>query len=369
MKRDHIKIIFLLLFLQLQLLASTYEWRAEVNKKSAFINEAIYLKYSCEFSDRGELYVIDFNPMAENESVTIRLLSETTKIVNSKRINSYEFVAFVHKFGEMIFEFDTVMKKTNQDSIENTVFGRDNEEYEEFTKRFMKQEALHVEVKSTTDKIVGKLNIDIKSSEKKIKAYEPYQIEIILEGVANFHDIEPLKFNLEGVKVFSSKPNENIKLTKDGYVGSWRQKVAFVSGEDFEIPEFNFSYFDLAKASKVEHTFKKSKVSVAKGYIKEELLDEDESFSFNYDYLYYLLSFIAGFLISKVKIKPQKKMNSKEKIFREKIESLSSLDDVIFTLVLEDAKKYRDIVKKIETKELTSLKEVKRLITDSIVFN
>ena len=47
-----------------------------------------------------------------------------------------------------------------------------------------------------------------------------------------------------------------------------------------------------------------------------------------------------------------------------KDEILNSLDEIIFTLILKDTEKYRDIVERIENRELTSFKEVKRLITD-----
>ena len=54
--------IFLALFilLHVELFATTYEWSATTNKKSAYVGEAIYLKYTCTYSDRAELYTIDF---------------------------------------------------------------------------------------------------------------------------------------------------------------------------------------------------------------------------------------------------------------------------------------------------------------------
>jgi len=126
----NISIIFILFF-NLSLFASSYEWSATANKKSAFVNEAILLKYMCKFSDRSELYTIDFNPVVENENYTIKPLSEQEQIVDGKRVNTFEYIAYVKRSGKMTFDFDMVMKKTNEDSIENTVLGRDNEQYEE----------------------------------------------------------------------------------------------------------------------------------------------------------------------------------------------------------------------------------------------
>ncbi len=364
MRRDLIKIVLLFLFLQLQLFASTYEWSVYSDKTTAYTNEAIYLKYSCSFSDRGELYVIDFNPTLKNENATVTLLSETTKFINSKRVNVYEFVAFVHKEGVHKFEFEMVMKKTNQDSIENTVMGRDNGEYEEFTKRYLRQEAVVVDVKKSASSTVGELRVKIDAATKELKAYEPYHLEITLDGIANFGDIAPLAFDVEGVKIFSSAPTQNIKLTKEGYVGSWSQKFAFVGAKDFVVPSFTFSYFDLKTESVKARVFEAQKVSVEEAYSKEELLDEDESFSFDYSYLYCVLSFIAGFLVSKVRFKKEAKVSSKEKEFLNKIQKAKTMDEILFALILKDAKGYGDVIAKIESKEITTLGEVKKLIND-----
>ncbi len=77
-------IIFLLLFSS-NVFASTYAWSASVDKKSAYVNEAIFLKYMCSFSDRSELYSIDFNPVGEHENYTIKPLREQESIVDGKR--------------------------------------------------------------------------------------------------------------------------------------------------------------------------------------------------------------------------------------------------------------------------------------------
>ena len=46
------------------------------------------------------------------------------------------------------------MKKTTQDSIDNTVLGRDNVENEEFTNIVIHQKALHVNIEKTTSELV-----------------------------------------------------------------------------------------------------------------------------------------------------------------------------------------------------------------------
>ena len=209
----NISIIFLLLF-SMNLFASTYEWSATANKKSAFVNEAILLKYICKFNDRSELYTIDFNPVVENENYVIKPLSEQEQIVNGKRVNTFEYIAYVKRSGKMTFNFDMVMRKTNEDSIENTVLGRDNEQYEEFTSTYLKQKSLYLDIKRSESDLVGNFELEVKESESRVKAYAPYSLEFIIKGVGSFEKLKPLEFNIDGVKVFSQKVILNSSLKK-----------------------------------------------------------------------------------------------------------------------------------------------------------
>lgn len=364
MKKNLIKIILFLMFLQIQLVASTYEWRANINKTQIYVNEAVHLEYICTFSDIAELYVIDFNPVIKSEKYTIKLLNKNEKILNGKKVNSYEFVAFVHQAGEIHFDFDVSMKKTNRDSIENTVIGRDNGEYAEYATTLLKQKELTVNVLEHKATLAGSLQMQIKKDEPKVKAYEPYHMEITVSGKANFEQLQPFVFEIEGVKVFSQDPELSVKLTEDGYEGSWSQKFAFVGTKNFVIPEIQREYFDLQSGTIKELIAEKIELQVISAYTKEELLDEDvETFVFHEEYLYYMLTFLTGFLLAKIRLKSDKKIPTQRDSFANKIKNASSLEALCMILALHDAKKYESLILKIETKELTSLKEAKKLIS------
>ncbi|MFA6191362.1 MAG: hypothetical protein WC665_03320 [Sulfurimonas sp.] len=358
---------FFYLFLALwhvEIFASTYVWHVEADKKAAFVNEAIYLKYSCKFSDRAELYSIDFNPVSDNEEYSLRLLSQTTKIEDGKKIALYEFVAFAKRAGEVKFDFDMAMKKSNHDSIENMVIGRDNMQREQFSITLVHQESVAIEVKETLTDLFGSLDMQIKKDELKVKAYEPFHMEITLKGVGNFDALKPYDLKIEGVKVFSQKPTENVTLTKDGLSGEWTQKFAFVGDKDFEIPATTFKYFDKNEQKIREIHFEAIKVEVSKAFTKEELIeaDENEKSFLKLEHLYYLLTFIAGFLASKIKIK-KSVIYTKDEIFLNKIQNAKSLEELCVLLALKDSKKYSDIILKIEKKEISSLTKAKKILS------
>lgn len=352
-------ILFILFTLHVELFASSYEWEVKANKTKAYVNEAIYLTYTCRFDDKGELYTIDFNPIGNYENYDIKLLKENTQIINAKRVSSYEFVAFVKKAGNISFDFDAIMKKTNEDSIKNTVLGRDNAFYEEFSKTKVKHTTLHVDVKETQTEIVGDFSIDVKKDDFKVKAYEPYHIEILIKGKGNFENIKSVSFELDGVKIFASEIIKKIKITKDGYSGTWKQKFAFVSEKDFKIPSIDIEYFSLKNKTKQALHVESVNVEVVKGYAKKDLLDKvDEEFKIDYDYIYYLLFFIAGFLVSKIKFKNTNKINTQQYKFQQQLSKCKNIDEIMFLLLVKDSYKYKEIIKAIESKQYNSVKDV-----------
>ncbi|QOY55374.1 BatD family protein [Candidatus Sulfurimonas marisnigri] len=356
-------LLTLLIFLHVELFASTYEWSATANKSKAYVNEAIHLSYTCRFSDAAELYSIEFNPDGEYENYTIKLLTKSEKLINNKKVNSYEFVAFIKKSVDVNFAFDTVMKKTNEDSIKNTVLGRDNASYEEFTKIKIKQKNLHVEVVQTDIALVGSLAIELKKDTLHVKAYEPYHMEIIIKGEGNLDEIKPIEFKIDKVKVFAGKVIRDIKLTKDGYIGVWSQKFAFVGNEEFVIPALNINYVNLKLKKEDVLVVDAIKVEVEKGFKREELLDKiDEDFKINYEYFYYIFAFVLGFLISKIKLKKPKKQMLEDEEFKEKIKNIDSLGELSVVLALKDRKKYEKLILDIETKKATNINKIKKEI-------
>ncbi len=356
---------FILLFLLTTFLqASEYEWSVEVNKKEAHVNEAIHLHYSCNYVDSAELYVIEFNPTIDNKNYKIEILREDEKIVNGKKINEYEFVLFVKKEGQFSLSLDTLMKKTNKDSIENGMLGRDNANYEEFSLYPYKQKTIVINILETQSPMVGEFIFSVRQDKSELEAYEPFHLEFLVSGLGDFQVFKDFSYEIEGVEVFSEAAKEEIVLTADGYKGTWRKKFAFVSDKNFRIPVLEIKYFDLKEKKLKTLRFDGLEIVVSPAKFKKEQLldDKEEVLTFDTSYLYYLVTFIAGFLVAKIKFTKAKRRESQEELFCKRVEEVDSLEKLSFILVTQDAKKYENIISAIELKELTSLKKLKNLI-------
>ena len=354
-------ILCMTLFLCVDLFASTYTWSASANKTQAYMNEAIYLEYVCTFSDKSELYTIDFNPQGEDYSLF--LLQESEKIINEKRVNRYEFVAFAKKAKEIVFDFHALMKHTTQASIDSTIGGRDNDrEKEDFTATEIKLPVLKVDIAQTNTSLVGEFTLKVLQDSPDIQAYEPYHMEIRIEGVGNFNAIKPFTFRMDGVKIFSEAPKKELKLTQEGFQGLWSQKFAFVAKEDFTLPQIQIQYFDLKTKTLKTLVHDAIQVKVQKLFVKEELLDEvpaDVPWHFPYEYLYYLLTFIAGYLFAKIRLR-KRASEKKELDFKQKLSAAKSLNEFAVLLTLKDATRYKELLKKIDIGKISSLAEAKK---------
>ena len=355
------RVILLLLLFSMELFATSYTWKVWANKESAYVNEAIYLSFVCEFSDEAQFYAVEFDPVESDENLTIKMLSERSKIEDGKKILHYEFVAFVHKAGSKEFAFEAMMKKTTKESVENTVIGRDNGKYAEYQNIKVPLRRVKVNVLESNAALVGDFRLEAKSDKAEVKALTPYHLELSVVGVGNFEALQALAFEIEGVKLFSEEPKKKLTLTPEGERGVWSQKFAFVSERDFSVEAFEIEYFHPQTRERRALKFDGVDVKVEEGYKREELLDtptREESF-FEWERLYYILSFAAGFLLAKLEL--TRFFKRKEDPWRKKIQSATSLEALSILLILEDAQKYERVLKKIESKELSSLTKAKRL--------
>lgn len=354
--------ILLYLLIVANLESQEYVWSGYVDKKQVYVNEAVHLHYSCKFQNKDELHVIEFNPVGSYKDYDIHLLSESETIVNGKRVNDFEFVAYLKRSGNVDFEFDVLMKKTNQDSIENTVLGRDNADYEQFSKKWIKQKKLSVEVLPNDKKLTGDFNFKVKKDKPVADAYEPYHFEIIIEGVGNFDKLREFDLNISNAKVFSSKPKKDYDMTKDGFSGVWSQKFAVVSGENFTFPSISYDYFDLKDKKIKKYETQSFEVEVKPLYKKEDLLDKEEPKKsyFKFEYIYYALFFIFGFLAGKIKIN-KKVSNGSDDPFKSKVKNCKNINELLTLLVINDAEKYMLVIKKIESQQI-KLSEAKKAV-------
>ncbi len=344
------KILGSLLFLTLSLAAkSTYEWKVELKDKELYLHQATTLSMQCRFAKEGKNDDVEFIP-PKTSAFDFELLSENRRFEGERQIITYEYLLFAKEAGEFSIKLEPKMLFTTQSAINNVIIGRDNVNDLETEKEIAKIDPIAINVLQTDSPLTGQFSLHTKNDIQVASAYEPVHLEITVEGSGNLHALKDLEFDIENVDVFSDEAEKDFVLSMNGYTGSWTQRFAFVGKDDFVIPAITIDYFDPSSQKKSVLKSEAIKVQINKEGIKaEDLVDkvnlpsQQIDLSAYVEYLYYLLTFISGFITAKLVRLPKKIKQKKEKGVRIKqaksakglLEVLMSCDKDLFSTEIE----------------------------------
>lgn len=362
MRKNLGKLGIALIFICATLFGSEYEWSAVANKKEAFVNEPIQIEYECRFSDQADLYTVDFAPAGAYEDFTLKNLGQTRQIVDGRKINRYQFLLYPKKAKDIKVEFDAIMKKTNKASVEYVIIGRDNNKKQEFVKTIIHQKPLYFHIKESGAPLSGDIALSVVQDQMPIKSFQPYHLKLELKGNLNFDDLKPIAYDISGVKVFASSVGGKRVMDNGKESGAWSQSFVFVSEKNFVIPRREIEFFSL-KTNKIEKlAIEQTSVEVLSGYSQSQLLDKPKKSDkwFDIAYVYYLLCFVAGFFIGKIRLKTTKSSNEPLSIVQ-KIKNASSVSELMVTLAADDAKRYVKLIEKIENESKIELKDAQKM--------
>ncbi len=359
--------VFIVIFFHVGLMASSYKWSSSSSKDEVYVNEAIYLKYVCEFSDRGELFTIVLKPFYNKNNYSLKLIKKRDAFIDGKRVSTYEYLAKAKVEGKFTLRLNANMRETTLDSIVYSSGSRDDDRGdEEFKEKMLPLPSPKINIIPSNSTLVGEFNIEIKKDKKEVKAYEPYHLDIYISGIGNLDTLEAIKFQIEGVKIFTQKPFIDVQYTKDGEEGIWHQQFAFVGEKDFTIPALEIKYFDLKSRNLKYLKIESTSLRVSKVYKKEELLDDvEKNKPISFEFIYYILTFLTGFLVAKINFK-KTKIDSKDMIFIQKVKSVKSLDALSILLILEDERKFSSILLELNSNKSLSLAQERKKVYRSL---
>lgn len=349
--------LWLLLFIGVAtLMAAPYKWTVTANKSEAYLHEAVELKYVCRFDDAGHLYTIDLKPPMETPEYSMKLLFEQERIESGHRVNEYHYVLFPKQSGDMNLAFDLLMRKTTQDSIDNTVIGRDNVEDLDFTDTAMKTPAVAIDVKEHSELLAGRFAMEMEVDKSDVKAFEAVHVTLKVSGYGNFDELRPFTPKIKAVEQFSEAPQKDLLLTSDGLKGEWVQRFALVGEKSYQLPSMELTYFDTVekeiKTLKTAHR----QINVTQAYRAEELLDmdiEEESvWEWQQEYLYYVLIFASGLVLGRWGRLPKRKTVI-EKGFKADVKRAKSAKELAVLLVIRSDRRFEPVIDALEADTIT----------------
>ncbi len=350
MKRNPGRGVMLWLLLGTLLCAAPYEWSVTAEKSVLYEHEGVAVTYRCRFADAGALYMIDFNPPRETERYRMELLGERERVDAGRRVNTFRFLLFPKGEGRLTLEFPLLMRKTTRASIENTVIGRDNVEDLDFTDTPMQTPPLTLTVHSNPLLLTGRFTMQMTVGATEVKAFEPVQMSVTVQGEGNPDRLVPFTLDIPGVEVFSEPPEHRFERGEKGLKGSWTQRFALVGDRDFTIPPLRLEYFDSAAAAPRTLVSEARKVRVAPPEAFEPLPEADaaEPWRWEWSYLYYPLTFLAG-LVAGLWVRLRPAGETKETDLQVRIASAKTPRQLAVVLTLHDAVRFAPLIEKLDS--------------------
>ena len=257
--------------------------RTSVSKTNVYEQEPILVTYKLymlvDVVGMNNMKLPDFNGFMKQEfdqNQNKQLSYENFNGKNYGTIVLYQVLLYPQRSGEIMIDkaqFDAVVRIQNQTRV-RSIFDDFFESYSNANKTLIAPgskilvKPLPGSKPASFSGTVGNLTMNSSISSENVKANEAITLKIVISGSGNMKMIKnpEIKFP-DGFETYDPKVVNNFKTSTSGVSGTKIIEYMFIprhSGE-YEIPEAEFSYFDI-----VTHTYKtlktpNYKIKVAKG--------------------------------------------------------------------------------------------------------
>jgi hypothetical protein len=364
MKRSLGRLIALMI-LSLSAWGTPYQWRVLETPQSLYVNQSGVVRYECAFSTNAADYTIAFKPSG-NESYKASILTQRDRIVEGKRVQTFDVLITPLREGSIDVSFDALMRHTTFASIENASIGRDNVKKYDFDDESAHLPKVSILAKASGANLSGALSMEVRIDKRSVVAHEPLHLSLYLRGEGNLDQYIPYELNISGVNVFAEPPQKNIIPSPSGYEGEIRQEFALVSEQSFVIPKITLDVFD-TQTQKVKRLESEAvSIEVAQGYERSNLLDPPalRDWSSLARFALYGALVLAGTLLGEVarrvwKMRPRRKR-------KQFYDDAKTSKELVMLLALSGERAYEPIITELEAGTVDFKEAKKRLekITD-----
>lgn len=362
MKQNLGKAVLLVLLLPFVLYAEVWEWKMLTSPPSLYVGQSGIIRYECRFSTNAADYTIAFKPQS-TDAYNVAMLTQSDKIVNEKRIQTFDVLITPKQSGSIVFAPDALMRHTTFASIENATIGRDNVKKYDFNDVTAHLPKVSFVAKASQTPLNGQLTLEAKVDKTTALAHEPIHLSVTLRGEGNLDRYVPLPINIKGVNLFGEAPVRDIALSSGGYRGEIRQDFALVSKRPYTIPALRLEVLNTHTGKIETLTTAPIRIEIEEGYTASNLLDAPDlrDSALMKRYALYGAFMVLGAVLywggQKVwQIRPRRT----SKAFWETIKDPKALS---IALAFKDPKQYHEIIQGLDSSRL-SLREAKKKLSD-----
>jgi len=368
--------LFFSLFFVTLLNAEDMRYDIAVSNQTPYENEALFLDINLTQLDHSQVMRFKFKLKDSDTYVAYQIgFKEYDNYHSLKHI--YHYLVYPKKSGEVALQFELIKSLTDDDKVAYAISGdRDNVKglEKEDSRVEIEPYVLNVQVLPKGVVLVGDFTLTNTLSRENTKAFEPIYLKATLKGKGELEAFELLEKS-EKYHLFKQAPHVKNIHSKLGTHSSIEWDYAISSKESFTLKEVKLKAFN-PKTKKV-YTLSVPPYAVNVKTINKELLLDKEDYptkASNIDWswlgtlLSYLMVFVAGVLMPRDFFKLKKVVTklSKEEIFTQKVEGVTTHKALLKILLSENSVDYSEEIGSLESviyhKKRVSLSKIKASI-------
>jgi ABC-type antimicrobial peptide transport system permease subunit len=375
MKNNLGKIIkFILVFFTVSLLHAQQGFITNVmlDKKSAYIKEAVILTFDINQTDYSKVMFFDFTLAKSSDYEFHRLGVKEEGTYQNAQIH-YTYLLYPLKSGEISIGFELIQKITTKQNVAYSFSGdRDNVKGMTMTDIPITLEPIKLQVKPLPKNtlLVGEFSLSHTIKTHEAKAYEPLPVTIEIKGKGYLPKLDEIIKPSENYTLFKEEPQITSIKSNKTMLHMVTYHLALSAKKSFSLPAIQLKTFNPAKKQSYTLKIPKQDFKIAQ-VPSETLVDQTDlpmplqktDWSWLTTLLGYIVVFIAGFLTAK-SVQWQRKEKVKADPFSVQVAQTDDPKALLTLLMAEDSKKYADIIEKLDAhiygKKPLNLKEIKK---------
>lgn len=221
----------------------------KADKNEARVGESIKLELLFKYRANTKIYkFLAQDPKMDN--FWIKKLSSSNPYVDGEYIvEKTSYLLFPQKAGS--FTFPSIMGVVEQIQKRRTNSAFNDPFFDMFANNRIKQTkiysntlAFHIKPLPDNLEVYGDYSINASVDKDSVKANEPVNLTIRVNGEGNIDDIKKYNLDIPKAVIYADEPKITPQIQNGEYGGNFSQKIAIISGEDYTIPAIKLTYFD-----------------------------------------------------------------------------------------------------------------------------
>ncbi len=238
----------------------------EVDKKEAYIGEAINVEFVFKFHRDTKLAEASFEAPAFNNFWAKPMQKQPATIEGEYQIHRIKYLLFAQKEGSIEIQpgrMDVgVMQKRTRNMLS----------FERVKWKTIYSNSIKIDAKPLPKgvSIFGNFTFSAEVDKNKTKTNEPVNLTVTIKGVGNIDDIDEFKLDIKDAIVYGDKPLKKIYTNNKEELGEFTQKFAIVSDRNFTIEALEFTFFDKESEKVIKLKSKRFQIEVEDSIIKTQ---------------------------------------------------------------------------------------------------